>query len=268
MQGEETWPLAAVGRASFEGKTAVVTGASQGIGETAAIGLARLGVNVICAARRTDVLEQVVSAIRAEGGEATAVTTDVAVEDDVARMVEVAEATYGGLDLAFNNAGIASAGRIADVDVEEFDAVIGVNLRGAFFCMKHEVRAMLVRGAGAIVNVGSVAAHMGRPGRPIYAASKWGLVGMSKSVALEYGADGIRVNVVSPGPTWTPLFGETHPDLEAVLRANPLHRAGSAEEQAGAAIWLLSDAAAFVTGAVINVDAGITAGLVEPDRGQ
>lgn len=169
----ETWPLASVGRTSFEGKTAVITGASQGIGAAAAIGLARLGANVVCVARRTDLLDKVVSDIRAEGGAAVAVTADVAVEDDVARMVAVAVETYGGLDLAFNNAGISSSGKIADVDVEQFDAVIGVNLRGAFFCMKHEVRAMLARGAGAIVNCASAAGHMGRAGRPIYAASKW-----------------------------------------------------------------------------------------------
>jgi NAD(P)-dependent dehydrogenase (short-subunit alcohol dehydrogenase family) len=265
---DSEWPLASVGRHSFDTKVALVTGASQGIGRTAAIGLARLGTKVGCVARNGDALDQLVTEIQSEGGEALAIPADITLEENVADTVARILQTFGKLDLAFNNAGTGGASRIIDTDVEEFDRVIGLNLRAQFFCMKYEISAMLKNdGGGAIVNVASAAGHAGRPGRSLYAASKWGLIGLSKSAALEYAENKVRVNVLSPGSTWTPLWAAAFPgeeQVESARLANPLRRIASTEEQAGAAIWLLSDASAFVTGAVLNVDGGITAGILGP----
>jgi NAD(P)-dependent dehydrogenase (short-subunit alcohol dehydrogenase family) len=258
------WPLGEFGPESFADKVAIVTGASRGIGATAAIGLARLGAKVVCAARDADQLDELVTTITAAGGAAIPVVTDVRDEASVAHMVERAVQEYGQLDLAFNNAGMSLLGEIIDADVDDFDTTMNTNLRGTFLCLKHELRAMIAgERRGAIVNCASSTGHYGRPGGAIYAASKWGVIGLSKSAALEYCDRGIRVNVVSPGLTLTPGATTEYSSDQLEGRAQqaiPIGRLSRPEDQAGAAIWLLSDAAAYMTGAVLNVDGGLTTG--------
>jgi NAD(P)-dependent dehydrogenase (short-subunit alcohol dehydrogenase family) len=245
----------------LEGKVAIVTGASSGIGAASARAFASAGARVVLAARRADALQSVADDIAASGGEALAVPCDVtdpaAVEALVRRTVE----TYGRLDAAFNNAGAGHMPRpLADLAVEDFEANVRVNLTATFLCMKWEIPAMLASGGGAIVNMASLAGLRGWYGIGAYSAAKHGIVGLSMSTALDYAAQGVRVNVVAPGPI---LAGGLALQPEAIQAqaagAVPMRRVGAPEEVAAAAVWLCSEAASFVTGVVLPVDGGQSA---------
>lgn len=247
------------------GKVALVTGGASGIGRAAALAMAREGARVVVA----DVAEaggsETVQRIVAAGGQALFQRADVADAADVATLVRRAVETYGRLDCAFNNAGIEGA--IAaphEYPDDAFDRVIAVNLKGVWLCLKAEVQQMLAQGGGAIVNTASAAGLVGAPTIAAYAASKHGVVGLTKSFALAYARQGIRVNAVCPGIIRTPMversFMARGPDAVARLEATePVGRLGTPEEVAEAVVWLCSDAAAFVTGVALPVDGGLVA---------
>lgn len=247
----------------FEGKVALVTGAAGGIGRAAALAFAAEGARVAVADIHPDGAATV-EQIRAAGGEAVFIRTDVGVEAEVAAMVARTVQEYGRLDCAFNNAGIEEESRpLADADEALFDRIMRVNVKGAWLCMKHEIRQMLAQGGGAIVNTASVAGLVGAPLQPIYAASKHAVVGMTKTAAAEYGRAGIRINSVCPGVIRTPMLEralEREPRREkGIVKVHPIGRIGEAEEIAAAALWLCSDAASFVTGHQLAADGGLTA---------
>jgi NAD(P)-dependent dehydrogenase (short-subunit alcohol dehydrogenase family) len=248
---------------SFHGKVALVAGASRGIGAVTARAFAQAGAAVVLAARDKDALEQVAEGIRAGGGQALAVPTDVGDPASVERLVQQAEATFGRLDVAFNNAtdGPLPA-PLADLDPDDFDRAIRTNIRGTFLGMKYEIQAMLRAGGGAIVNMASVAGLQGVANLAGYVAGKAGIVALTKVAALDYADQGIRVNVVAPGPILTyhlEAAGE-----EAQRRAGlstPMRRVGRSEEVAATVVWLCSDQASFVTGATLPIDGGQHAGI-------
>jgi NAD(P)-dependent dehydrogenase (short-subunit alcohol dehydrogenase family) len=240
------------------GKVAIVTGASRGIGAVAARAFAAAGAAVALAARDEGALSALADEIRAGGGRALALPTDVGDPGAVERLVGETTAAFGRLDAALNNAagGGHPPAALADVAVEAFDAVLRVTLRGVYLCMKYEIPAMLAGGGGAIVNMASTAGLRGVPGIGAYVASKHGVIGLTKSVALDYAQRGIRVNAVAPGPIGTKRLALSDEQRERVVGAVPMRRVGRAEEVAAAAVWLCSDQAAFVTGATIPVDGG------------
>lgn len=245
-------------------KVVLVTGASSGIGQAAARLFAAEGAAVVCAARRTDRLEELVADLRAAGLKATAVACDVADEASVAGAVAAAMDTYGRLDGAFNNAGHPGfPGPIHTLDAAAFDQVIAVNLRGVFLCLKHEVAAMIGRGGGgSIVNTSSVAGLVGIASHSIYAASKWGLAGLTKCAALDCAAEGIRVNAIAPGPTRSEMFDALSPTEEAreqTAAFAPMNYIAEPDDMARAALFLLSDEARWVTGTILPCDGGIAA---------
>jgi NAD(P)-dependent dehydrogenase (short-subunit alcohol dehydrogenase family) len=251
---------------SLAGKVALVAGASRGIGAVTAHAFARAGAAVVLAARDRQALEKVADSIRAEGGQALAVPTDVGDPASVERLVQQAVDTFGRLDAAFNNAtdGPLPA-PLADIDLEEFDKGIRTNIRGTFLGMKYEIQAMLRSGGGAIVNMASVAGLEGVANLAAYVAGKTGIIGLTKVAALDYADQGIRVNVVAPGPILTyhlEAAGE-----EAQRRAGlstPMGRVGQAEEVAAAVVWLCSEGASFVTGVTLPIDGGQSAGKKPP----
>ena len=251
---------------SLHGKVALVAGASRGIGAVTARAFAQAGAAVVVAARDKDALEQVAEGIRAEGGQALAVPTDVGDPASVERLVQQAEETFGRLDIAFNNAtdGPPPA-PLADLDPDDFDRAIRTNIRGTFLGMKYEIPAMLRAGGGAIVNMASLAGLQGVANLAGYAAGKAGIVALTKVAALDYADQGIRVNVVAPGPILThhlEAAGE-----EAQRRAGlstPMRRVGRSEEVAATVLWLCSDQASFVTGATLPIDGGQYAGIKPP----
>jgi len=251
---------------SLHGKVALVAGASRGIGAVTARAFAQAGAAVVVAARDKDALEQVAEGIRAEGGQALAVPTDVGDPASVERLVQQAEETFGRLDIAFNNAtdGPPPA-PLADLDPDDFDRAIRTNIRGTFLGMKYEIQAMLRAGGGAIVNMASLAGLQGVANLAGYAAGKAGIVALTKVAALDYADQGIRVNVVAPGPILThhlEAAGE-----EAQRRAGlstPMRRVGRSEEVAATVLWLCSDQASFVTGATLPIDGGQYAGIKPP----
>jgi len=245
----------------FDGKVAIVTGASSGIGRATALAFAREGARVVVA----DVLvaggDETVRTIKKAGGQAIFIKTDVSRTTDVQAMVERAVRKYGRLDYAFNNAGIeGTAAPIADSSEENFDRVIGINLKGVWLCMKYEIPEMLKHKGGAIVNCSSIAGLVGFPGVTPYVASKHGVVGLTKAAALEYAKAGIRINAVCPGVIRTPMierFTGGKAEAEAqLIAAEPVGRIGTPEEIAEAVVWLCSDAASFVTGHPMAVDGG------------
>ena len=246
--------------ARFDGKVALVTGASSGIGKATALAFAREGARVVVA----DIQScgaSTVKEIEESGGTALFVQMDVSNPEEVAAMVQTAVTAYGGLDIAFNNAGIeGTPAPTADCTPENWDRTIAVNLTGAWFCMKEELEQMLRQHHGVIVNCASVAGLVGFRGSPAYVASKHGLVGLTKTAALEYATDGIRVNAICPGVIDTPMierFTGGNPELEAQLNAaEPMGRMGHPEEIADAVLWLCSDGASFTTGQAIAVDGG------------
>jgi len=245
---------------ALDGKTALVTGASTGIGAATASALARDGARVAIVSRREPESLQVVEEIRAAGGEATFVQTDVADADAVARMVEAVVAWGGRLDIAVNNAAVLEAATTADTSVARWDEVIATNLSGMFYCMKHEIAAMRQAGGGAIVNVLSGAALTPIPGQAAYSASKFGALGLTLVAALEEAPHGIRINAVCPGATQTNMANwlqANNPQLyQTLVTQHPIGRVSSPAEQAAVVAFLCGPAASFIVGAAIPVDGG------------
>ncbi|MBI5441076.1 MAG: SDR family oxidoreductase [Deltaproteobacteria bacterium] len=249
---------------NFEDKVVLVTGGAYGIGRAAAVGFAERGARVAFADLDAERAEETLRLIREAGGEAIFVETDVAREEDVRRLVAKTVETYGKLDCAFNNAGIHKHfSSSLDFTERDWDQLVDVNLKGIWLCLKHEIPEMLKRGKGAIVNTSSAAGLVGAPSNPAYPASKHGVVGITKSTALEFARSGIRVNCVCPGPIRTGMFESlvsASPEIVDLMEAKvPMGRAGRPEEVARAAIWLCSDEASYITGHALAVDGGIVA---------
>ncbi|XUL88324.1 SDR family NAD(P)-dependent oxidoreductase [Streptomyces galilaeus] len=245
---------------SVNGKTGIVTGAGSGLGEVAAKRLAAEGARIVVADRNADAADRVAKEIRAAGHEATPFVVDVSVFEEAERLVEFTVSTYGRLDFAFNNAGITP--RLVnthEIEPQDWLEVIRVNLTGVFFCMKAELAHFVEHGGGAIVNMASTAGVMAHAGRAAYSASKHGIVGLTRSSAVEYARRGIRINAVAPGPIDTPSAQGLPPELLAQIAAKTaMNRPGTMEEVAGVVSFLLSDDAAFVTGSVYEVNGGQT----------
>jgi NAD(P)-dependent dehydrogenase (short-subunit alcohol dehydrogenase family) len=263
----QTGPAPAAGHdRPMRGRVALVAGASKGIGAATAEAFADAGAAVVLAARDAAALELVAQKIRARGGRATAIRADVSDADSVRTLVESALDAYGGLDAAFNNAtdGPMPA-PLAEIDPAEFDRGIATNIRGTFLGMKYQISAMLQSGGGTIVNMASLAGVTGVAGLAAYVAGKAGIIGLTKVAALDYADQGIRVNVVAPGTILTHHLEAAGPEAQRqAALASPMRRIGSPSEVAQTVIWLSTPASSYVSGAVIQIDGGQSAGLKPP----
>ena len=249
---------------AMNGKVALVTGGGTGIGKAAALAFAQAGATVVIAGRTQATIEAVAAQIHAQGGAATWVPTDVTQAAAVAALVQGIVAQHGRLDYAFNNAGSGGRGGwLAEIDEGDWDQTIDGYLKSVFLCMKHEIAAMLAQGGGAIVNNSSVDGKRAFPWDPVYSAAKHGVLGLTKSAAVQYAAQGIRINAVCPGWILTPPTEDAiarDPQAEGrMLQHQPIGRLGRADEVAQAVIWLCSDAASLVTGTALDVDGGYLA---------
>ncbi|MFL9946319.1 SDR family oxidoreductase [Paraburkholderia agricolaris] len=249
---------------SFDGKVVLVTGAGSGIGLATAQAFAESGATVTLADINEAAAHEAAGQLIAAGYPAVAMQCDVAVEMQVKALIESTVARFGRLDAAFNNAGVNSPfAETADASSEEFDRVMAVNLRGVWNCMKYELRQMRDQGNGAIVNCSSIGGLVGTPGRAIYRASKHGVLGLTRSAALEYASRGININAVCPGVIETPMVTgmlEREPEaMRELIKEQPIGRLGRAEEIASAVVWLCSPAASFIVGHALAVDGGFTA---------
>lgn len=250
---------------SFENQVALVTGAASGMGLATARAFAEAGATVVLADYREDVVTAEAQKLLREGRRAMAVGCDVSDESQIEAMVDRVVAQFGRLDVAFNNAGVmAKIAPIAESTTDEWERVIGINLRGVWSCMKYELRQMEKQGSGAIVNNASVGAITGNPGIASYIASKHGVVGLTRTAALEYISKGIRVNAVNPGLIDTQIARDVVSGDEKAYddfaKRVPIGRAGTPEEIASAVLWLSSSAASYVVGQAITVDGGMTVG--------
>ncbi len=244
----------------LSGKVVLVLGASSGIGAATALALGRAGARVTLAARRLDAVEALAQRIRDQGGEALAIRADVTVEADVAQAVALTVARFGRLDGAFNTAGVlGEAAAITEIAGEAFEAVMRTNVLGVFHALKYEMAAMRRNGGGAIVNTGSVVTQATFPKLAHYTASKYAVLGLTRTAALEGWPEGIRVNAVSPGPIETPMaaigFGSIE-NLHATLATTPAGRPGTPDEVAGPVLFLLSGAASYINGQELTIDGG------------
>lgn len=249
---------------SFENKVALVTGAGSGMGLATVKAFAEAGAVVVLADISEHSVRSAAEELESTGHKAIAVRCNVADEADVAAMIEQTLAAFGRLDAAFNNAGVQSLPvETADASGEEFDRVNAINLRGVWNCMKYELRQMREQGNGAIVNNSSIGGLIGLPGRAIYHASKHGVIGLTRSAALEYAARGIRINAICPGAIETPMVADmiVREGLtrEGMASGMPIGRLGQPEEIAAAVLWLCSPGASFVIGHALAVDGGYTA---------
>jgi len=247
----------------LDGKSALITGGGGGIGRATALAFAREGARVAVADVVEEAARETVALVNAAGGQAISLSGDVSRDADVRSMVAAAVAAYGRLDCAFNNAGIAGwqvdavGKKTAEWSEEAFDRMIAVNLKGVWLCMRHELPQMQAQGRGAIVNTASIAGLAGLPTSSAYVAAKHGVVGLTKTAALEYAEANIRVNAVCPGYIRTRM---TEPGMQlrgaAILAQTPFKRMGNPEEIAEMVVWLCSERASFVSGAAYNVDGG------------
>ncbi|WCR43575.1 SDR family oxidoreductase [Stutzerimonas stutzeri] len=249
---------------TFSGQVALVTGAAAGIGRATALAFAQQGLKVVLADIDEAGIRDGAETIRAAGGEAIAVRCDVTRDEQVKELIEQTLAQFGRLDYAFNNAGIEiEHGRLAEGSEAEFDAIMGVNVKGVWLCMKHQLPVMLAQGGGAIVNTASVAGLGAAPKMSIYAASKHAVIGLTKSAAIEYAKKQIRVNAVCPAVIDTDMFRRAYEadprKAEFAAAMHPVGRIGKEEEIAAAVLYLCSDGAAFTTGHALAVDGGATA---------
>ncbi|MGA4788806.1 SDR family NAD(P)-dependent oxidoreductase [Nocardia sp. AB354] len=249
--------------AGIDGRSVIVTGGASGIGEAAARLFAENGAKVTITDLTTEAGEALAKQLTSEGYTAQFVTTDVTNEQQVKAMVDAAVSAYGRLDGAFNNAGIPNSGKsLVDITREDFDRIFAVNVTGPFLCMKHEIPAMIEAGGGSIVNTASVGAFIYIPLASEYTASKHAVAGLTKGAAAEYGEKGIRVNAIGVSTAKTPMYMEyleSNPSYaDTVAATHALRRASEPVEHAEAAMWLLSDAASFVTGVTLATDGGYT----------
>jgi len=251
---------------AFDGRVALVTGAGGGIGLATAEAFAKVGASVVLADRDEERIGKAAEGLRAAGHNAIGVTCDVTDTAQVEAMIERAVSTYGRLDAAFNNAGVnTEAAAFLETSDNEFERVMNVNLRGVWNCMKGELRQMMAQGSGAIVNCSSIGGLKGSRGRSAYSASKHAVIGLTRSAALDYAAQGIRINAVCPGMVNTPMaaFVTKNYDPEIVRRMvaqEPIGRFGEPKEIATAVVWLCSPAASFMVGHAMTVDGGLLAG--------
>jgi NAD(P)-dependent dehydrogenase (short-subunit alcohol dehydrogenase family) len=249
---------------SFQNKVVLITGATSGIGKVSALAFGKAGAKVVVSGRREAEGQAVVAEIKAAGGEATFVKADVAVEADVAALVAKTVATYGRIDIAFNNAGVELTGPIVDATEADYRRVFDINVWGVLTSMKHEIPVMLKQGGGVIINTSSVAGHIGMAGASVYVASKHAVEGLTKAAAIEYAKQGIRVNAVAPAAIETDMVtrftgGGSEEALNYMHSLHPVGRMGRAEEIANPVLFLASDAASFITGISLNVDGGFLA---------
>jgi NAD(P)-dependent dehydrogenase (short-subunit alcohol dehydrogenase family) len=247
---------------SFEGEVALVTGAASGLGFATAKAFAESGASVALADWNEKAAVAAVDELTAQGRKAIAVRCDVADDAQVEAMINQTVSEFGRLDVAYNNAGVQNVlAETADTTREDYDRVMGINLRGEWSCMKFELQQMRKQRSGAIVNCSSLGGLVGGAERGIYHAAKHGVLGFTKSAALEYAAHGIRINAICPGLIWTPMAdqmvaGGQGDALKAMEKSIPMGRVGRPEEIANAVLWLCSDAANYMTGQSISVDGG------------
>src|SRR5881396_3857810 len=248
----------------FAGQVALVTGASSGMGLATAQAFVEAGASVVLADINENALRAATDGLATAGHTALGVTCDVSDEEEVAALIAHTVASFGRLDMAFNNAGIMiPPSDAADEPADNFDRVDAINLRGVWACMKHELRQMRAQGTGAIVNCSSLGGLVGLPGRASYHASKHGVLGLTKSAALEYAPRGIRINAICPGTIETPMVADMlakgELDRDEAIANQPIARLGQASEIAAAVLWLCSQGASFVIGVALPVDGGYTA---------
>jgi NAD(P)-dependent dehydrogenase (short-subunit alcohol dehydrogenase family) len=245
-------------------KVAIITGGASGIGKATTIILASRGIKVVISGRREAIGQKVVEEIRAQGGDVAFIAADVNDQSQICQMIEFTLRKYGRLDLAVNNAGIGNERKpICDSNPARFQQMLGTNVMGIYLCMKYEIQQMLKNGGGSIVNLASIAGLNGIPYVAPYSATKHAVVGLTKSSALEYATQNIRINAVAPGAIKTERVASNISlgkyDEVTVAAMHPMARMGTPQEVASGIAWLLSDEASFVTGHVLNIDGGFQA---------
>jgi NAD(P)-dependent dehydrogenase (short-subunit alcohol dehydrogenase family) len=242
----------------FSDKVAFVTGAASGIGRATAVAFATEGARVAILDLTEKALSETAEAVRNAGAQVLTIACDVSKPEQVEAAIRQVIETFGRLDIAFNNAGVENkAAPVAEIELNEWDRILDINLRGTFVCMKHELAQMVRQGSGVIVNTSSGAGVRGVAGGASYAASKHAIIGLTKSAALDYAKQNIRVNAILPGNIETPMMDRfTSGDIQKAIDLEPIGRLGRPEEIADAVLWMSADLGGFVTGAAISVDGG------------